>query len=243
MLTNLVYIWISIAVFAFVYLVFKPAPYGRHATRGWGPLLKSRIAWLIMETPVFMIVLTYLAINFQTITWAGRMLMMLFLLHYFNRCFIYPFRLPSRQNKMPLTIVLSAVLFNLVNGNILGYYFTTAGSNPISDPEFIIGCVTFFVGMIINITSDETLLTLKRKSDQYAIPHGGFYHYISCPNYFGELLEWLGFAIAAGHLASWSFFIWSFANLAPRALAHHKWYRQTFADYPEKRKALIPLLW
>jgi len=32
------------------------------------------------------------------------------------------------------------------------------------------------------------------------------------------------------------------ANLVPRAMAHHRWYRETFKDYPEGRRALIPYL-
>ncbi|MEO7015762.1 MAG: hypothetical protein ABI130_12305, partial [Leifsonia sp.] len=38
--------------------------------------------------------------------------------------------------------------------------------------------------------------------------------------------------------------VYTFANLAPRAMANHRWYRQTFDDYPGSRKALIPfVLW
>jgi hypothetical protein len=32
------------------------------------------------------------------------------------------------------------------------------------------------------------------------------------------------------------------ANLAPRALKTHRWYKDTFPDYPEQRKALIPFV-
>ncbi len=38
----------------------------------------------------------------------------------------------------------------------------------------------------------------------------------------------------------WSFAAWTAANLVPRAIAHHRWYRQRFPDYPPERKALIP---
>ena len=34
----------------------------------------------------------------------------------------------------------------------------------------------------------------------------------------------------------------SAANLVPRALATHRWYRERFPDYPQDRKALIPFV-
>jgi len=36
------------------------------------------------------------------------------------------------------------------------------------------------------------------------------------------------------------FLIWVIANLFPRALSHHKWYKEKFSDYPKNRKAIIP---
>ena len=51
-----------------------------------------------------------------------------------------------------------------------------------------------------------------------------------------------GWALATWSLAGLSFLCFSLANLAPRALAHHRWYHQTFADYPKQRRALIPWL-
>jgi steroid 5-alpha reductase family enzyme len=88
------------------------------------------------------------------------------------------------------------------------------------------------------------LRTLRKPGETgYKIPHGGLYRFISSPNYFGELLEWSGFAIAAQTLAGWAFFFFTFANLAPRAVSHHRWYREKFSEYPSSRRALIPFLW
>jgi hypothetical protein len=36
--------------------------------------------------------------------------------------------------------------------------------------------------------------------------------------------------------------MWTVANLMPRALWRHSWYRKTFADYPGRRRALLPAL-
>jgi hypothetical protein len=43
-------------------------------------------------------------------------------------------------------------------------------------------------------------------------------------------------------LPAFSFAVWTFANLVPRAINHHQWYHEKFEDYPENRKAVIPFL-
>ena len=73
----------------------------------------------------------------------------------------------------------------------------------------------------------------------YGIPNGGFYRWVTCPNYLGEILEWIGWAIACWSLAGCSFAIWVIANLVPRARSNHQWYHEQFKDYPKKRKILV----
>ena len=65
---------------------------------------------------------------------------------------------------------------------------------------------------------------------------------MSCPNYLGEIVEWIGWAILTWSLAGASFAVWTAANLAPRALSNHRWYREQFTDYPPARRALIPFV-
>jgi len=77
----------------------------------------------------------------------------------------------------------------------------------------------------------------------YRIPQGGLYRWISCLNYFGEIIEWAGWAIATWSLPGLAFAVWTFANLAPRARAHHAWYHQHFPEYPRERRALLPGIW
>ena len=43
--------------------------------------------------------------------------------------------------------------------------------------------------------------------------------------------------VVAGGLA---FCVFTAANLIPRALSNHRWYRENFPDYPANRRALIP---
>jgi len=133
---------------------------------------------------------------------------------------------------------------SLTNGRFL---FTFSGGYPdswLADPRFILGVIAFIAGFIINRWADRVLRKLRQPGESgYRIPQGGLYRWISCPNYFGEIIEWAGWAMATWSLPGLAFAVWTFANLAPRACAHHVWYHQHFADYPRQRRALIPGIW
>ena len=104
-----------------------------------------------------------------------------------------------------------------------------------------LGLSVVVIGFAIHVRSDAILRGLRAENGPgYHVPRGFMYRYIICPNYFGEVLQWTGFAIMAGHMGGWCFAIWTAANLVPRALDHHRWYRSTFADYPPARRAIIP---
>ena len=74
------------------------------------------------------------------------------------------------------------------------------------------------------------------------MPRGGLFRYVSCPNYLGEILEWLGWAVATWSLAGLAFAVFTLSNLGPRAFSHHRWYQERFPDYPPERRALLPFL-
>lgn len=97
--------------------------------------------------------------------------------------------------------------------------------------------------MAINIHSDYIIRNLRKPGDTaHYIPKGGMFRYVSSANYFGEFIEWCGFAILTWSWAGAVFALWTFANLAPRAVSINKRYRKEFgskfADL--KLKAIIP---
>lgn len=244
---TLLYIWMAIAVVMVPFLLRVTAPYGRHTSSDWGPMINNKLGWFIMEVPV-MIVFSYFF-------WTGEaektlpvyLFYGLFMLHYFNRVFIFPFRLKSKGKKMPLLVALSAIFFNLCNGFFNGYWF--GNLTPVydiswfTDWRFILGVIIFFTGMAINLSSDEKLIGLRKGGKKgYFIPRGGLFNYVSSPNLFGEIIEWLGWAMMSWCLPAFSFALWTMANLIPRGLDHHRWYKRRFDDYPKERKAVIPFL-
>ena len=193
-----------------------------------------------MELPALLVCPTiyfYFKVDFDI----SIMFICLWIIHYFNRTIIFPFRIKTKGKKMPLAIVLSAFLFNIVNGSINGYFLSNINLNSVSI-FLITGFLLFVLGLYINISSDNKLINLRKIKKGYFIPKGGLFEHISCPNFFGEILEWFGFALMTFNIGSLSFFIWTCCNLIPRALAHHKWYKNKFNEYPKERKAILPYL-
>ena len=243
----LVWIWTVIALIVFLVLLFVTAPYGRHSNKNWGVTIPDRIGWFIMEVPALIVFLSFIFTGTAEKTVTVWIIASLYVAHYLNRAVIFPWRIRVSGKQMPLMIALMAVFFNLMNAGFLGYYagslhthFTTGW---LRDPRFIAGLIIFITGMAINISSDEKLIHLRKKRNgDYQIPRGGYFDKVSCPNFYGEIIEWGGYAILCWSLPAFSFFIWTFCNLVPRALSHHKWYKSRFADYPKERKAIFPYI-
>lgn len=245
----LCYGWIFIAVFIFPFVLRFVAPYGRHTNRSWGILIDNRLGWILMEMPSLVVFGGFFLMGSGDKPAIAWVLFYLWMLHYINRTLVFPFRLRTNGKKMPIAIVFMAIGFNLVNGFINGYYLGTLATSAqyppsyFADPRFISGAFLFLIGLFINWQSDHILIHLRRPGETgYVIPDKGLFRFISCPNHFGEILEWTGFAIMAWSVPALAFAIWTFVNLLPRALHHHKWYKGLFPSYPKERKALIPFV-
>jgi len=71
------------------------------------------------------------------------------------------------------------------------------------------------------------------------------FRYVTSANYFGEIVEWIGFAILTWSLSGAVFAIWTFANLVPRANTIYHKYLGMFGDEVKKRrlKRVIPFIY
>jgi protein-S-isoprenylcysteine O-methyltransferase Ste14 len=237
-------IWVFVAVCTFIYLFYESAPYGRHIKNGWGIDIPARLGWIVMESPCVILMIAFSITVKGQLETIHQIFLLLWLAHYFHRSFIYPFAVEMTNPKMPISIALSAFFFNIINVSIQAFgifYFTEYTSDWILSPTFIAGLSLFLIGMFINLRSDYYIASMKkRKGPGYHIPNGFLYKYISAPNYFGEIIEWLGWAILTWSISGVIFLIWVIANLFPRAISHHIWYKNKFENYPQNRKAIIP---
>lgn len=248
-------IWtmIALAVIVFIALHRVTAGYGMAFTRAWGPSVPNRLGWVLMEAPVFfaMLALWALAPQREGTAAATAVLAAFFLLHYFQRSFIFPLLIRGKS-RMPLSIILMGVTFNLVNAYMIGgwlFWLAPAGMYTdawLTSPCFIAGTLLFFAGMAVNLHSDHVVRNLRAPGDtRHYIPRGGMYRYVTSANYFGEFIEWTGYALLTWSMAGAVFAIWTFANLAPRARSLNARYTAEFGDEYRKLnlKYIIPFIY
>jgi 3-oxo-5-alpha-steroid 4-dehydrogenase 1 len=239
--------WLCVAVAVVPYLLLRPAPYGRHGRAGFGPLLRARLAWILMEAPSPLGMILLFLLGQRTSDLASAVFLALWLCHYGYRAFIFPFLLPATSRPMPAVVVASGACFNVVNAYLNGMWlFFLASPRPaawLASPRFALGTLFFFCGLLLHVLADRELRRQRAAaSGSYVVPRGRLYRLVSCPNYLGEIVEWSGFALAAWSPGGLVFALWTAANLVPRAIHHHRWYRRQFPDYPQDRRAVIPFL-
>ncbi len=238
----------GLAVITFLALLFVTAPYGRHVRAGWGPRIPSRLGWVIMESPAVVVFVAIFALGDHRAERVPLLLLGLWLFHYVHRAFVFPFRMRVDGKSMPALVALLAIGFNLLNAYVNARWISHFGDYPdawIADPRLWAGSSLFFVGWMINVKADTMLIELRKPGETgYKIPRGWLYEHVVNPNYLGELLEWIGWAIATWSLGGLGFALYTFANLAPRAVSNLKWYREKFGDdFPPERRAIIPFVW
>ena len=252
MTTYNTFLWVmaAVAVVVFVALQFFEAGYGYLFDRRYGPPVNNKVGWVLMESPVFVAMCILWAMSDRQWATVPLVLFSMFQLHYFQRSFIFPL-LMRGKSKMPLGIVLMGMVFNTLNALMQGgWIFYLAPADYYADwfakPYIYVGVLLFFAGMFINMQSDYIIRHLRKEGDtRHYIPRGGAFRYVSSANYFGELLEWTGFAIASWSWAGVVFVLWTFANLAPRSASLYKRYAKEFGEQFTSlgRKRIIPFIY
>ncbi len=247
----LIYRWsidilFALAVAIFVALFFLRAPYGRYARPGWGITLPEKWGWRIMEFPAVAVILIFFLFGGRRDP-VSIAFILIWEFHYVYRTFVFTSLMREGRRQFPVLISFFAVLFNALNGYANGsHLFVLVRPYPLAwllDMRFVGGLALFASGFVIHASSDNILRSLRKPGETgYLIPRGGMFRFVSCPNYLGEIIEWTGWAILTWSLAGLAFAAFTFANLFPRAIAHHRWYRSEFSDYPGERKAVIPFV-
>jgi 3-oxo-5-alpha-steroid 4-dehydrogenase 1 len=239
----------ALAFVVFVALFFIKAGYGQFFDPRWGPAVPNRVGWVLMESPVFIVMTILWLASDRTWEVVPLVFFAIFQIHYLQRSFIFPLLIRGK-GRIALGIIIMAVVFNtcnaLMQGGWIFYFSPTYTVSWLWSPQFIVGLGLFIAGFVINLHSDYIIRHLRRPGDTgHYIPRGGMFRYVSSANYFGEFVEWVGFAVLTWSWAGAVFAWWTFANLAPRADAIRKKYTKEFGEeFTRLRlKRMIPFIY
>lgn len=242
-----------LAVVVWIALTRIEAPYGIMYRRGWGPGLDNRVGWVLMEAPAFVAMALLMLLSPQGCSAADCAAYVcggLFLLHYFRRSFIFPL-LMRGKSRMPLVIALMGACFNIINVYLIGgwlFYLSplSYGVEWLTSWQFLAGLLIFGFGMGCNWQADYIVRHLRKPGEtRHYIPRGGVFRFVTAGSYFGEIVEWAGFALLTCSWAGAVFLLWTMANLVPRAARLHKRYMREFGNEYKSlgRRRIIPFIY
>ncbi len=226
-------------------LLFVSAPYGKHSRPGWGARMNSKAAWILMETPAVLAPAAFFL--FSGNRSAGAIFALcLWEMHYLYRSYVFSGLQRGSKPSFPVILAALALLFNINNGVIIGQDLFVKGKADLIDMLDLgraLGLALFLGGFALNVGSDAIIRSLRGDGETgYKIPRGGMFRLVSNPNYLGEIIEWIGFALVTRSVAAWAFAFFTFCNVFPRAVSNHRWYHEHFPDYPAERKIIVPFI-
>lgn len=178
------------------------------------------------------------------------MLFIMSTFHYLKRLLESAFLHEFSRATMPLAnLFINCGYYWGVYGFFCGYSIFYNNNNGIEHhflgPLRYIFAFFFFMAEIKNLKCHIILRELKAKNNgEKGIPTGEGFDYVSCANYFWEIVSWLCFSLCANHFSTYIFTFFGAFIMSKWAGEKHRAYKKTFGDkYPKKRKIIIPFLY
>ncbi|XP_074275472.1 polyprenal reductase 2-like [Silene latifolia] len=112
----------------------------------------------------------------------------------------------------------------------------------------LVGVVIFFWGWFHQRRCHVILGNLREQkgnADDYKIPLGDWFEFVSSAHYLAEMVIYGGLLVASGGLdvTVWLLFGFVVTNLAFAAAETQRWYHRKFDNYPSNRYAIIPCIY
>ncbi|NNC94382.1 MAG: 3-oxo-5-alpha-steroid 4-dehydrogenase [Chitinophagales bacterium] len=246
----LTYIAFGLIVFTVFGALVMKTPYGRFSSAMKGFKFRSKTGWFLMELPALISFIYFYLRGSDAYEAVSLFLLTVWIMHYGYRGILFPLRMIDHSGKRSFhfSVVLIGMIVTSLHGYLNALWITEYASFITNDyllsAPFIIGLTIYLFGFYNIVRSDSILrkLRLDNISDKrrYFIPYGGLFNYVSSAQYLSELIAWSGFMILTMSPGGVFIFLISAANLIPRSISTHRWYQESFPDYPKSRKVLIP---
>jgi len=128
----------------------------------------------------------------------------------------------------------------------VGYNVNIPTDHDLAPWHLYLGFPWFCIFMILNFICHMQLKYMRRPGcNDFVIPHGGLFEYITCPNYFCEIMTWVGFNILTGFTPAGVLFnICGTAQMIQWATQRKAKFIKLFGDkWPRKRYVLFPFIY
>ncbi|CAI9265968.1 unnamed protein product [Lactuca saligna] len=205
--------------------------------------LPSRIGMLVFYTPSFLVGLVSFAV-FPHQDPRFVMVISILTIHFFKRIlevlFVHKF---SGYMMLNVSITIGLSYGVSIATMIYAQYLSQESSEPAFDLKYV-GLGMFLIGISGNFYHHYILSSLRNKADrEYKIPKGGLFHFVICPHYMFEIVEFVGVSCICQTGFSFCFTLGTVFLLMGRSYATRKWYVSKFGGrFGKDVKALIPYL-
>lgn len=148
---------------------------------------------------------------------------------------------------------LTMPVFNLFKNSLYYWGFAAFVGYTVNYPtyvvlprwHFMVGFALFMTSLICNFICHMILAELRTPgSSELKLPRGFLFEYVTCPNYFCEIMMWFAFNILTGFtLAGTLFNICGAYQMVMWARDKHRKLKSVFPAYPKNRKIIFPFVY
>eukprot|EP00297_Palpitomonas_bilix_P012867 CAMPEP_0113903604 /NCGR_PEP_ID=MMETSP0780_2-20120614/22651_1 /TAXON_ID=652834 /ORGANISM="Palpitomonas bilix" /LENGTH=293 /DNA_ID=CAMNT_0000896845 /DNA_START=38 /DNA_END=919 /DNA_ORIENTATION=- /assembly_acc=CAM_ASM_000599 len=180
--------------------------------------------------------------EFTTVQWFG---LIGSFAHFAKREFETIFIHRFSSDTMPISNLFRNSIYYWLFAFLMSYFIGhPLFTPPASEMQIYIGMGVFVVSELSNFYCHIILRNLRPAGTrERRIPRGFFFELVSCPNYFFEIMSWLGFNIATQTFAGYLFMIIGGGQMVIWATGKHRNYKKEFRDYPKNRKRIFPFIY
>jgi len=147
---------------------------------------------------------------------------------------------------MPVRNLFKNCLYYWGFAAAVGYNVNIPNENELASWHLYLGFPWFCGFMLLNFMCHLRLKYMRRPGcNDFVIPHGGLFEYITCPNYFCEIMTWFGFNILTGFTpAGVAFNIVGTLQMIQWATQRRDKFIKLFGnEWPRNRYVLFPFIY
>ncbi len=185
--------------------------------------------------------------GFGTMHWVAQLGVYCWMAHFIKReletAFVHKFSRPT----MPLKNLFINCTYYWSFGAVIGWPLCSPTFSPPNKNQVYAGLALFVLSELGNFAIHLKLASMRpaELSKKRDIPKGFGFDLVACPNYFFEVMSWIGFSIMTNVAFSYLFTLFGFYQMSIWAQGKHKNYKKTYEkEYTSlNRKAIIPFIY